>query len=97
MLKCKWEKRLVKTLVLIRTSTSEKLESTGGDTIIDPRNGRYKNVPIATIGGPIYQNAILPFVDETKYTGLIDVDLNVNVRSINDIPALRKVLQQYRS
>lgn len=89
------EKRMTKALVLIRTSDAEKFKATGGGEVADMTTSVYKNVGMGRIGDPLYVNSILPFVNETGYEGLIDVALNVHVKTKADIPALRKALQRY--
>lgn len=87
------EKRMVKVVVLKRTSTEEKFGTTATEVIQDDINGIYKGVPITAIASP--WRDILPFFDETGYKGLIDVDLNVKINALTDLPAVRRALQRY--
>jgi hypothetical protein len=90
---CKREKRMVKTLVLVRTSEEEKFKTHGGEQAVDIIKGVYTNISMSAILSPLYK--ILPSLDETGYTGKIDVTLGVNVQSKADLPAFRKALQRY--
>lgn len=93
--KCSVQKRKVNAVVLSRTSTSEKFKAVGGEMIQDDEKGIYRNVSISTLGGPWYHKSILPFLNETGYKDLIDVNLGINVKSIKDLPALREALKRY--
>ncbi|WP_233603058.1 hypothetical protein [Pedobacter sp. KBW06] len=93
--KCSTQKRKVPALVLFRTSTAEKFKASGGKMLQDDEKGIYRNVSIGTIGGPWYRKDILPFINETGYKGLIDVDLGINVASLAGLPALKEALKRY--
>lgn len=89
------EKRPVQCLVLIRTSQKDKLASKGGEkrstfprTPSILRNAPLRNM-INMLNGEIPIKEI--FVDETGYTGNVDLE----VSGIKDIPTLRKELQKY--
>lgn len=93
--KCSIQMRKVNTLVLFRTSTAEKFKASGGEMVQNDEKGIYCNVSMNTLAGPWYHQNILPFLDETNYQGLIDVNLDVNVKSTADIPSLRAALKRY--
>lgn len=89
------EKKPVQCLVLVRTSQKDKLASKGGEkrstfprTPSILRNAPLRNM-INMLNGEIPIKEI--FVDETGYTGNIDLE----VSGIKDIPTLRKELQKY--
>lgn len=91
----RWEKRNVKTWVLIRTSTAEKFKTAGQETIKDPVRGVYRNVNIGWIGVPLNELGPVPFLDETGYKGMVDLDLGVDLTKVEDFDQLRKVLKKY--
>ena len=93
--KCSTQKRRVPTLVLFRTSAAEKFKAKGGEMLQDEEKGIYRNVSISTLGGPFLHQNILPFLDETGYKDLIDINLDINIKSIKDLPALREALKRY--
>lgn len=93
--KCTIQKRMIKTLVLFRTSNSEKFTASGGTMVQDDETGIYKNVTMGVLGGPWYRNDLSPFRDETGYKGLIDIHLGIKVKSLEDLPVLKKALNQY--
>ncbi|WP_288462535.1 TlpA disulfide reductase family protein [uncultured Chryseobacterium sp.] len=89
------EKRPVQCLVLIRTSQKDKLASKGGEkrstfprTPSILRNAPLRNM-INMLNGEIPIKEI--FVDETGYTGNVDIE----VSGVKDIPTLKKELQKY--
>lgn len=91
----RWEKRNVKTWILTRTSTDEKFKATGGAPIKDPIHGVYRNVNIGWIGASLNEFDPIPFLDETGYKDLINIDLGLNLNMVHDITTLRKALQKY--
>lgn len=93
--KCRTEKRLVKTLVLVRTSDHLKFKTAGGDVIRDNENGIYQNTPMSALGDSWYQYGTLPFKDETNYRAPVDISLNLKVKSMEDLPSFRKALKKY--
>ena len=89
------EKRSIQCLVVIRTSQKDELASKGGEkrstfprTPSILRNAPLRNM-INMLNGEIPIKEI--FVDETGYTGNVDLE----VSGIKDIPTLRKELQKY--
>lgn len=93
--KCSIQKRQVKAAILFRTSTAEKFKATGGEMVQDDEKGIYRNVSISTLAGPFFHHDILPFLDETGYKKLVNINLSINVKSITDLPALREALKRY--
>lgn len=89
------EKRLVNTLVLVRTSDQLKFKTAGGEMIRDYAHGIYRNAPMAALGGNWYEHGTLPFKDETGYREPVDIGLNVAVKSMDDLPAFRQALKKY--
>jgi hypothetical protein len=87
------EKRLVKALVLVRTSNIDKIKATGKGNRGYDMLGHFINVPINRIGHALYEAGMPPFVDETGYKDA--VDLNLNIKSWTDLPTLRLELQRY--
>jgi thiol-disulfide isomerase/thioredoxin len=89
------EKRPVKCFVLVRTSTKDKLATKGGEKRSTfPRNPSIlRNVPLKNMVNML--NGEIPikelFIDETKYTGNVDLE----VSGVTDIATLRKELQKY--
>ncbi|NQX37615.1 hypothetical protein SAMN05421820_103394 [Pedobacter steynii] len=86
-----WEKRKVKTWILVRTSSTEKFKSSGGDPFIDQVKGTYRNVNIGIIG----VNSPVPFLDETGYKKAANIDLGIDISTVTDVTILRKALQKY--
>jgi hypothetical protein len=93
--KTRWEKRNVKTWILIRTSSAEKFKASGGDPVKDPVHGIYRNVHIAWIGASLNEFGPTPFLDETSYKDPIDIDLKLNLNTTHDLALLRKALKKY--
>ncbi|WP_342328708.1 hypothetical protein [Pedobacter sp. FW305-3-2-15-E-R2A2] len=91
----RWEKRNVKTWILVRTSSAEKFKASGGVPLKDPIHGIYQNVNIAWIGASLNEFGPTPFLDETGYKDLININLGVNLNTTHDFTVLRKALQKY--
>ncbi|MCG2793420.1 MAG: TlpA family protein disulfide reductase [Weeksellaceae bacterium] len=89
------EKRPVKCLVLIRTTTKDKLATKGGEkrSTFPQTPSILKNVPLKNMVNML--NGEIPikelFIDETAYTGNVDLEIS----GIKDIETLRKELQRY--
>ena len=89
------EKRPVKCLVLVRTSTKDKLATKGGEKRSTfPRTPSIlRNVPLKNminmLNGEINIKEL--FIDETGYTGNVDIE----VSGVKDIANLKKELQKY--
>ncbi|ANF52915.1 hypothetical protein A0O34_21385 [Chryseobacterium glaciei] len=89
------EKRPVKCLVLVRTSTKDKLATKGGEKRSTfPRTPSIlRNVPLKNmvnmLNGEINIKEL--FIDETGYTGNVDLE----VSGVKDIATLKKELQKY--
>lgn len=92
----RWEKRLTKCLILVKTSDKDKIRSLGGPTKII-YDGELKGLRNLSLRNLIYwMNSFAknpPLFDETGYKQHVDIDLKIN--SWTDIPALRKALQAY--
>lgn len=89
------EKKPVKCLVLVRTSTKDKLATKGGEkrstfprTLSILRNVPLKNM-VNMLNGEINIKEL--FIDETGYTGNVDLE----VSGVKDIATLKKELQKY--
>jgi len=91
----RWEKRNVKTWVLVRTSSAEKFKASGGTAFIDHVHGIYRNVNIGWLGAPLNEFGPIPFLDETGYNEPVNIDLGINLNAISDFTELRKALQKY--
>ena len=86
------EIRKVKSLVLIRTSTVDKIKTRGGERTDDMN--KLVNEPIYRIGEYLDNSgSTLPFKDETGYNEMID--LNLSGAKWSDVPSIRKALQAY--
>jgi hypothetical protein len=94
-LTARWEKRTVKTWVLTRTSTAEKFRTRGQEITKDPIRGIYRNVNIGWIGVPLNEFGSIPFLDETGYKGMVDLDLSIDLTKAVDLDQLKKALQKY--
>jgi len=91
--KSSMEKRLVKALILIRTSTIDKIKSAGkGEEKYDLK-GYFNNTSINRLEDPLSRAGLPPMIDETGYTGPVDLDLKL--KSWSDMVALRKELHRY--
>lgn len=87
------EKRKVNCLVLTRTSAEDKIKTKGGkteDKLYDKENPHITNLPIKRIASKLNTN--IPILDETNYTGRVDIELGYYGI---DILKLRKELQKY--
>jgi len=85
----KIEKRKVKCLVMIRTSNEEKLKTQG---VVAERMGTQfgwslKNVPLEVLINDLRRPLQMfpPLVDETAYTGNIDIELNCNLSKLDEL------------
>ncbi|MFL9832558.1 TlpA family protein disulfide reductase [Chryseobacterium terrae] len=89
------EKRPVKCLVLVRTTTKDKLATKGGEkrSTFPQTPSILKNVPLKNMVNML--NGEIPikeiFIDETGYTGNVDLE----VSGVKDIATLKKELQKY--
>ncbi|WP_367868006.1 hypothetical protein [Pedobacter sp. WC2423] len=87
------EKRLVKTLVLTRSSTTDKIKSAEkGESKYDMK-GHFNNVPIDRLSLPLTAAGLPSLVDETGYKDPVDLDLKID--SWTNLDALRKQLHRY--
>ncbi|WP_367867109.1 TlpA family protein disulfide reductase [Pedobacter sp. WC2423] len=95
-LDARWEKRLMKCLVLTRTSSADKIKSKGGETILsfDKSVKEFKNTPFDNLVYKLndYENNP-PIINETGYEDPVDIELKID--SWTDIKTIKKVLRQY--
>jgi len=86
------EKRKVKAMILARTSKKELFKSSGVGKNIQTSKGRLKNVTFQSLIDSVGYIG-MPFIDESNYNGLIDIDLKImNWRDIN---LIKKKLKKY--
>lgn len=89
------EKRMVDCLVLVRTSTEDKIKSKGGQpkcTIpLSPSilNNHKLNIMVNMLNGKTPVK--LPIIDETGYTGNVDIEIS----GVTDLASLRNELSRY--
>jgi hypothetical protein len=100
-IEAKIERRKRECLLLVRTSTKDKIKTAGEKPVYQQHDTGYtlKNHPVSwliyAIAGSQFVrpfNFPYPIVDNTNYTANIDIDLHVNMKNI---PALRKELNKY--
>jgi len=92
------EKRKTKCLVLMRTSEDDKMETNNGEEEV--ADNRYflhlQNKSLQwlmwKLGAYYMQLSPLPFLDETSYTGNVDIDINAD---LSDVNAVNKELEKY--
>jgi hypothetical protein len=87
------KKRTINTLVLVRTSSKDKIRSTSKEQRGYNMTGHFSNVPIDRIADPLGNTGLPPMVDETGYKDPVDLDLNINDWA--DLESVRKELQRY--
>ena len=90
------EKQRQKCLVLKRTGPSDRLKSKGGAQITDfsktPARMQNASLDFLIVALNVNRNVTpLPVVDETGYTGKVDIDLG----TFSDLPSHKKSLQKY--
>ncbi len=89
------EKRAVKCLVLKRTSAKDRLASKGGEPLSTfPRSpSELRNMPLKVMVNMLNGNTAieLPVVDETAYTGRVDL----KVSGVSSLSQLKKELAAY--
>jgi hypothetical protein len=86
--------RVVKSLILVRTSKTDKIKSSGkGSPDWDP-SGHLNNIDLKGPLGSILYNALMPpLVDETGFTGPVDLDMHLPPTFT--LEEFRKALQRY--
>ena len=87
------EKRLTDALVLIRTSSVDKIKSAGKGESRYNQQGFFNNITLDKLKSILYLREFLPLVDETGYTGRVDIDLQMEDGI--DLQTLRNRLKQY--
>jgi hypothetical protein len=91
--KCGLQKRLVDALVLTRTSKIDKIKSLEKGEGRYDEHGYFNNVTLDRLTSALYEAGLPPMVDETGYTN--PVDLNLNLKSFNDLAELKRELLRY--
>lgn len=92
--KVEFQSRKLKTLILVRTSSVDKIKSDNKGVRSDGKDGYLKNSGLYFLIYNLNKVANMPKVfDETNYTDAVDMDLKV--KDWSDIPALRKALAAY--
>jgi len=91
--KCGLQKRLVNALVLTRTSKLDKIKSLEKGVGSYDEHGYFNNVTLDRLASAIYEAGLPPMVDETGYKN--PVDLNLNLKSLNDLAGLKRELHRY--
>jgi len=90
------ETRPMKTLVLYRTSNMDKIKSrginTGANGTIDEK-GTVRTSKMSNLGTRFDAAGYPIFIDETGYTGAVDMDLNIS--DWKNFEEVRKALQRY--
>lgn len=88
------KKRMLDVLVLVRTSKTDKLASKGQGKPAYDMNGNFNNIQLADgrFGHALY-DAGVRVVDETNYTGAVDMKLDIT--DWTDLAAVRKALRRY--
>jgi len=91
------EKRKVKCLALVRTSTADKLRTSGGEPYANldgfgcKLKSCYLSVFISRMQVPLQTNP-LPLTDETGYKSMVDLELTANMSDLKDV---NKALAHY--
>lgn len=88
-----YEMRKVKALVLVRTSTLDKIKSDGTGEQSDGKNGLFKNTGLDWLGVQMDIPGLPPFVDQSGYTD--PVDMNLGPIDYADVSAVRQALHRY--
>ncbi|MES2458461.1 MAG: hypothetical protein V4594_23100 [Bacteroidota bacterium] len=91
--KCFREKRSINVLVLFRTSSIDKLKSKQLGDQLKGIDGIFSNVSIDWLGENMSDANLPLFVDESGYSGPIDMDLHLT--DYSNLMVLRKALQAY--
>ena len=86
------QRRRVKALVLSRNGTGDQFTSQRKGTPGEDRKGRF-NQAIFLDMGKLLTGEIVPFVDETGYRGLVDLDMDI--KDWKDLKAVNKELARY--
>jgi len=87
-----------KCLVLVRTSNMDKLKSAGGkaevhfDLYSAHLQNTFLNQLTARLGGLYMQNSPIPIIEDAKYNGRVDLNIQANLSSLE---AVNTALRQY--
>lgn len=92
-----FEKQKKKCLILVRTSSAGKFYPTGGieELHFDATGCKMKNADIIILFRHLrrfFQNSGLPIINETGYTGKVDININANMTNIS---AINEELKKY--
>lgn len=89
------EKRMVDCLILVRTSTKDKIKSKGGkpENIFPAARLLIRNYPISHMVNALNGDTFikLPVIDETGYTDNVDIEISW----LTDLTNLKKELNRY--
>ena len=86
------ERRQVKALVLLRSGSGDQFKSKKKGVPGEDRKGRFNQAIFRDLG-KLLTGGMVPFVDETGYRGL--VDLEMNIKDWKDLKAVNKELMRY--
>jgi len=87
------QKMKIPTNILSRTSKMEKFKYQDNFKSKDTQNGRFVNVTFSEFG-KMLTDVNRPFLDETGYFGMIDIELK-GIKDWNDINSINKLLNKY--
>lgn len=84
------EKRKVKVLALVRTSGLDKILTAGGvpSVALDRFGCKLTSCSLAVFIDRVqvpFQGSPLPVVDQTGYSGMVDLELNANMTSVDEV------------
>lgn len=91
------EKRMTDCLVLVRTSAKDKIKTKGGRTknTFPQTSSIINNMSLSSIVNKLQGGDAdfikVPVIDETNYSGNVDMELS----GVSDLPSLRKGLKKY--
>jgi len=91
------EKRKVKVLALVRTSSTDKIRTSGGvpSVVMDGFGCKLTSCYLAVFLDRLqvpFQVSPLPVIDQTGYTGMVDLELRANMTSVGEV---NKALAHY--
>ncbi|WP_316824725.1 TlpA disulfide reductase family protein [Pedobacter miscanthi] len=91
------EKRTVKALALVRTSSMDRIRTSGGTpaVVMDGFGCKLTSCFLAVFLDRLqvpFQASPLPLIDQTGYTGMVDLQLTANMSSVEDV---NKALARY--
>jgi len=92
------EKRMTSCLALVRTSREDKIRSASSKTVFraDRFGMEMQHMPIGRfitqLNAQSLQNSKIPVVDDTGYTGRVDLSIQAK---LNDVESINKALEAY--